>query len=55
YFIQDEWKFAPKWTVTPGIRVDHHSSFGTHTSPSISLGYDVNERQMCMLRIKSTS
>ncbi len=37
YFIQDEWKFAPKWTVTPGIRVDHHSSFGTHTSPSISL------------------
>ncbi|MDU3385235.1 MAG: TonB-dependent receptor, partial [Veillonella sp.] len=44
YFIQDEWKFAPKWTVTPGIRVDHHSSFGTHTSPSISLGYDVNEK-----------
>ncbi|MCQ4978382.1 TonB-dependent receptor, partial [Veillonella parvula] len=31
YFIQDEWKFAPKWTVTPGIRVEHHSSFGTHT------------------------
>ena len=30
-----------KWTVTPGIRGDHHSSFGTHTSPSISLGYDV--------------
>ena len=44
YFIQDEWKFAPKWTVTPGIRVDHHSSFGTHTSPSISLGYDVNAK-----------
>ena len=44
YFIQDEWKFAPKWTVTPGIRVDHHSSFGTHTSPSISLGYNVNEK-----------
>ena len=22
YFIQDEWKFAPKWTVTPGIRVN---------------------------------
>lgn len=44
YFIQDEWKFAPKWTVTPGIRIDHHSSFGTHTSPSISLGYDVNAK-----------
>lgn len=44
YYIQDEWKFAPKWTVTPGIRIDHHSSFGTHTSPSISLGYDVNAK-----------
>ena len=26
------------------IRIDHHSSFGTHTSPSISLGYDVNAK-----------
>ena len=44
YFVQDEWKVAPKWTVTPGVRLDHHSSFGTHTSPSISVGYDVNAK-----------
>lgn len=44
YYVQDEWRFAPKWTVTPGIRIDHHSAFGTHTSPHISLGYDVNDR-----------
>lgn len=44
YYVQDAWKFAPKWTLTPGVRVDHHSAFGTHTSPHVSLGYDVNER-----------
>ena len=44
YYVQDEWKFAPKWTVIPGVRVDHHSAFGTHTSPSISVGYDVNAK-----------
>ena len=44
YYVQDAWNFAPKWTLTPGIRVDHHSEFGSHTSPHISLGYDVNEK-----------
>ena len=55
YFVQDEWKVAPKWTVTPGVRVDHHSAFGTHTSPSISIGYDVNAKLMYMQRTKSIS
>lgn len=44
YYIQDEWKFAPSWTLTPGVRLDHHSSFGNHTSPHVALAYEFNPR-----------
>lgn len=53
YYVQDAWKFAPKWTVTPGIRLDHHSSFGTQTSPHISLGYDPNDATNVYLSFNS--
>lgn len=43
YYLQDEWKFAPGWTLTPGVRIDHHSAFGSHTSAHASLGYDVDK------------
>lgn len=42
YYLQDEWKIAPQWTLTPGIRLDHHSAFGNHTSPHVSLAYEIN-------------
>lgn len=42
YYLQDEWKVAPQWTLTPGIRLDHHSAFGNHTSPHVSLAYEIN-------------
>ena len=38
-FVQDTWKFADKWTVVPGLRVDSHSSFGTHWSPKVAINY----------------
>ena len=44
YYIQDAYKIAPKWTLTPGLRLDHHSAFGTHTSPHMSVGYDENDK-----------
>ncbi|MFT3960484.1 TonB-dependent receptor plug domain-containing protein [Propionivibrio sp.] len=44
YFIQDEWSFAAGWTLTPGVRLDHHSMYGDHTSPAVSLNYIANER-----------
>ena len=44
YYIQDAYKIAPKWTLTPGLRLDHHSAFGTHTSPHMSVSYDVNDK-----------
>lgn len=44
FYIQDQWNITDRWSLTPGVRVDHNSQFGTHTSPSISVGYDANDR-----------
>lgn len=44
FYIQDQWDINEKWSLTPGVRVDHNSQFGTHTSPSISVGYDADDR-----------
>lgn len=44
YFIQDSWNFAPKWTFIPGVRVDHHSTFGNHTSWHAALSHDLTEK-----------
>lgn len=38
-YVQDSWKIADKWTMVPGVRMDHHSEFGTHWSPKIALNY----------------
>ena len=37
--MQDTWKFAKKWTLVPGMRMDNHSMFGTHWSPKIAINY----------------
>lgn len=44
YFLQDEWKFAPQWTLTPGFRTDHHSAFGNHFSPHVALSHEFNDK-----------
>lgn len=38
-FLQDTWKFADKWTLVPGLRMDNHSMFGTHWSPKVAINY----------------
>ena len=38
-FVQDTWKFADKWTLVPGLRMDSHSAFGTHWSPKVAINY----------------
>lgn len=43
FFVQDIWNVNKKWNVTPGVRIDHNSDYGNHTSPSITLGYKANE------------
>lgn len=51
-FAQDEWRFAEGWTLTPGLRIDHHSIYGNHSSPSIALNYIADNRTNYYLSYK---
>lgn len=39
-YAQDEWNFAPDWTLTAGIRHDRYSDFGGTTNPRLALVWD---------------
>lgn len=41
--MQDKWDINNRWNVTPGIRFDHNSQYGNHTSPSVTVGYKAGE------------
>ena len=43
FYLQDKIDLTDQWNITPGVRVDHHSAFGTHTSPSLSIGFKQDE------------
>ena len=36
-YLQDEWRFAPSWLATLGVRFDHNTSTGSKTSPRAAL------------------
>ena len=40
-FVQDEWRFAPDWTLTAGLRLDEYSDFGSTANPRVSLVWNV--------------
>jgi len=42
FYLQDQWSILPTLKLTAGIRHDSNSSFGSHNSPSVSLGYDID-------------
>ena len=42
FYVQDQWSILPTLKLTAGIRHDSNSSFGSHSSPSVSLGYDID-------------
>lgn len=44
FYLQDKIDVSDQWNITPGVRVDHNSQFGTHTSPSLSIGFKPNAR-----------
>lgn len=43
FYLQDKITLTNQWNITPSVRVDHHSTFGTHTSPSLSVGFKQSE------------
>ena len=43
FYLQDKIDLTDQWNITPGVRIDHHSQFGTHSSPSVSIGFKPSE------------
>lgn len=39
-YTQDEWGFAPDWTLTAGLRHDRYSDFGGTTNPRLAVVWD---------------
>lgn len=39
-YAQDEWGFAPDWTLTTGVRHDRYSDFGGTTNPRLAVVWD---------------
>lgn len=42
-YLQDELKVGDKLLLIPAVRIDHHDSFGTHTSPKLGATYKLSE------------
>jgi iron complex outermembrane receptor protein len=40
--LQDEWQFAPDWTLTGGVRNDRYSDFGNTFNPRLALVWATN-------------
>ena len=43
-YVQDTIRFGDKWSLVPGVRLDHHSNFGTHTSPKFAVNYNADKK-----------
>lgn len=41
-YVQDEIEYG-KWFIVPAIRYDHHSEYGSHTSPKLGVTYSAAE------------
>lgn len=42
-YLEDRMQLNDKWILTPGIRYDHHSTFGSKATPRASLNYQMDE------------
>ena len=43
-YVQDTIHLGDKWVLVPGVRLDHHSRFGSHSSPKIAVNYNADEK-----------
>lgn len=44
YYLQDQWNLTKVLKLTGGIRYDSNSGFGSHTSPSVNVGYTFSNK-----------
>ena len=42
-YVQDTFEHG-KWSLIPGVRMDHHSEFGTHYSPKLAVNYAASDK-----------
>lgn len=42
-FVQDEWRLAPDWILTAGVRLDDYSDFGATINPRIALVWNPSD------------
>ena len=43
-YVQDTIRLGDKWSFVPGLRLDHHSRFGAHSSPKLAVNYNADRR-----------
>lgn len=44
FFINDNWEFAPTWTLNAGVRYDKHSEAGSETTLSTGINKKINDK-----------
>ncbi|NRH28950.1 TonB-dependent siderophore receptor [Pseudomonas sp. MS19] len=42
-FAEDNIELTERWILTPGLRFDHHSQFGSNWSPSLNTSYKITD------------
>jgi len=42
-FVEDNIYLGERWVLTPGLRFDHHSQFGSNLSPSLNAQYAITD------------
>lgn len=42
-FVNDQWEFAPSWSLSAGARLDHHSEFGSETTMSAGINKKLDD------------
>lgn len=42
-YLEDQMRLSDRWTLTPGIRYDHHSMFGSKATPRASVNYQMDK------------
>ncbi len=43
-YVQDTIHLGDKWSFVPGVRLDHHSRFGSHSSPKFGVNYNADQK-----------
>lgn len=42
FFVQDDWKLTPKFTLQSGLRYDYHNVYGSFVLPRVSMLYKIS-------------